>query len=148
MRRIAASVVLAILAVLVASGCGRADGSPPAASTPPASPTASPSPPANSEPAPATLNAWVVLGAFSDANLPVPNPRNNSAGCAELGCTQLVTTDAVSIYVWPDLASAKHAASVWGEGGHQEGLVLLSYTGARTPEKARAGYERILHALN
>lgn len=135
------TLTVAVLAALL-TGCGRDDAPPPIASAAPSAVTT-----AASSAAPATLDGWIVYRAFEAAGLRVQNPRDNSAGCADLGCRQIITTDAVSIYVWPDVASAEHAASVWSDEGHRAGLVVLSYAAARTPVADRPGYERILRAL-
>jgi len=41
---------------------------------------------------------------------PAPNARDNTSACADAGCVQLVTSDAVSIYQWPDDATAQRWA--------------------------------------
>lgn len=94
--------------------------------------------------------AQQVVDAFASAGLPVPNPRDNSKNCTGadgLGCTQLITTDAISVYTWPDEASAQHLADAYGDGAHREGLVVLSYAGAPTPEQDRPHYEAVLTDL-
>lgn len=48
-----------------------------------------------------------VLGAFESAGLAVPEPKDNTISCIKLGCDQLVITEVVSIYEWPDEATAK-----------------------------------------
>jgi hypothetical protein len=91
---------VAALAVVALAGCGDASG----------------------------LTAAEVVEELS-AHYPLPNPRDNTASCAgQGGCVQLITTDAVSVYQWPDEATAKRFA-----GGRldfdQEGPFVLSYAG-------------------
>jgi hypothetical protein len=95
-----------------------------------------------------SLTAGMVVGAFKDAGLPVRNPRDNTAqNCPDLGCTQLISTDDVSIYTWADPVAQSAFAKSYGEGAHSSGNVVLSYLAARTPEKTRAKYERVLAPL-
>ena len=102
----------------------------------------------NTAPAP---DAAEVVEAFRAARLPVPNPRDNSAktSCTDIGCAQLVTTDAVSVYVFADESSATRWAEALGpDGGHREGLVVLNYTTARTPAADQPRYEQVLRSLS
>ncbi|MGH8909039.1 MAG: hypothetical protein ACRD0K_21735 [Egibacteraceae bacterium] len=41
-----------------------------------------------------------------NALYPTPNSRDNTHSCDDAGCVQLITTDTVSVYQWPDEASA------------------------------------------
>jgi hypothetical protein len=81
------------------------------------------------------------------ASLGIRNPRDNSANCASLGCTELTTTDDISVYVWDDPAAQAHFAKVFGAGAHSSRNVVLSYAAARTPEKMQARYEKALSSL-
>lgn len=89
------------------------------------------------------------MDAFQLAGLSVPHARDNSANCTaqKLGCTQLVTTDAISVYTFPDAASAAHYAAAGGAEVHQQGTVVLSYAAARTPVADRPKYEAELAKL-
>ncbi|MEC3621581.1 hypothetical protein P9152_01090 [Bacillus subtilis] len=52
-----------------------------------------------------------VLAAFKDANLKTPEDRDNTdKQCSSLGCSQLITTEAVSIYQWPSEKKAKEVS--------------------------------------
>lgn len=49
------------------------------------------------------------------AVFPLPNPRDNTDSCAgDGGCEQLVTADGVSVYQWPDEATAARHAELAG----------------------------------
>lgn len=85
--------------------------------------------------------AQAVVDDFAAAGLPVPNARDNSHNCADLGCEQLITTEAVSVYSFDDLDAAQHMAEVYGEGAHREQGIVLQYAGARTPQELQAAYE-------
>jgi hypothetical protein len=90
-----------------------------------------------------------VVDAFSSAGLPVPKVRDNSKNCAGLGigCSQMITTDAITVVVFPDSASATKYATTAGVEAHQQGLVVLSYLAARTPAADRPKYEAELGKL-
>jgi hypothetical protein len=63
-----------------------------------------------------------VVDRFIATGLPAPNPRDNSANCTSgLGCTQLITTDAISVYSWPTDADAQHQAEGGGDGMYWRG---------------------------
>lgn len=84
---------------------------------------------------------------------PTPNPRDNTGFCAgDGGCVQLITTDAVSIYQWPDEATAvRHANGREGGAVDRVGPFVLSYGDERqrlTSAEARAAYvDRIRELL-
>jgi len=78
-------------------------------------------------------SAQSVVDDFAAAGLAVPKARDNSRNCDDLGCEQLVTTDAMRIYTFSDAAAQKMATNL-GDGGHLEQGVLPSYLAARTPE--------------
>jgi hypothetical protein len=88
--------------------------------------------------------AQAVVDQFVASGLPVPNPRNNSKNCKTLGCTELITTDAISIYVWPNESSAQHQVDVAAGDAYRYGTIVLSYTAARTPSTDRPLYEAAL----
>lgn len=96
------------------------------------------------------LTAWQVVDSFIAAGLPAPNPRDNSGNCTGdggLGCVQLITTDAISVYSWRTEATAQHQVDVAGGGAYRKGLIVLSYVAARTPEADRPRYEAVLNQL-
>lgn len=88
-----------------------------------------------------------VVDAFQLAGLKVPHARDNSANCAALGCTQQVTTDAITVLVFPDAASATKVAAGYGADAHQQGTVVLEYAAAKTPADDRPKYEAALAKL-
>jgi hypothetical protein len=91
-----------------------------------------------------------VVDAFRAAGLPVTGARDASADCGPdglgLGCSELMTTGAVTVYVYPDSTSAEEIATTWGENAHQAGMVVLRYADA-APKADRARYERVLAGL-
>ncbi len=132
-------------ALIITAGCSDTDDEAPAArSSSSSAPAAQGALPQAGAP-----TAQQVVDAFASAGLPVPNPRDNSKNCATLGCVALVTTDAISVYTWPDEQSAQHMVDVaLGGGAYRRGLVVLSYTAARTPEADRPRYEAELGKLS
>ncbi|MEV4539205.1 hypothetical protein AB0J82_36080 [Asanoa sp. NPDC049518] len=132
-RRLAGLAAVLVLAVAGCSSDTDTPGPSPAAATVQILPRADGAP-----------SAQDVVDAFAAAGLPVPSPRDNSGNCAELGCSELVTTDAISVYVFPDEQSAERLA---GPDTHRAGVVVLSYAAARTPESDRPAYESTLTSL-
>ncbi|SNT50481.1 hypothetical protein SAMN05421812_107320 [Asanoa hainanensis] len=129
--------ILAGALVLAAAGC-----STPAAEQPPApAATVQILPRADGAP-----SAQDVVDAFAAAGLPVPAPRDNTAACASdvVRCSELVTTDAISVYVFPDETTAAEFATA---DTHRAGVVVLSYATAHTPESDRPAYESTLTSL-
>ena len=73
---------------------------------------------------------------------PTPHPRDNTGACAP-GCTQLITTDAVSVYQWTDAATAQRFCKPELGACDQVGVFVLSYAGseqALTSGEARKAY--------
>jgi hypothetical protein len=140
MRR---TTVLIFAAALSLAGCGSEDSTP--ESTAAATGTSS-----SAAPAPSgvfTAEAQDVVDAFASAGLPVTDARDNSTGglCPGLpGCAQLVTTEDISVYVFDNEQDALGWAA---SNGYQRGLVVLSYSAARTPEELRPQYEQVLASL-
>ena len=142
------SLGLPVAAVVMASAVGCSSGTtntptPAAKQTTATAAVASPT----TKPATKGPTAEQVVAAFDKAGLPVPNARDNSGNCAALGCAQLLTTDAISVYVFPNAAAAKQYAESAAIGVHQAGTVVLSYAAARTPEKDQPRYEKVLAGL-
>ncbi|MEV5767220.1 hypothetical protein AB0L34_22025 [Micromonospora sp. NPDC052213] len=98
-----------------------------------------------------TPGARQVVDAFKAAGLKVPNPRDRSVDCGPdglgLGCSELIATDAVTVYVFPDESSASDIAETWGGQSFRRGTVVLNYLEARTPKADRPGYEKVLTGL-
>ncbi|WBB70328.1 hypothetical protein [Micromonospora sp. WMMD812] len=92
-----------------------------------------------------------VIDAFRAAGLRVPNPRDRSVDCGPdglgLGCSELIATDAVTVYVFPDVTSAGEIAETWTGQSYRRGAVVLNYLEARTPAADRPRYERVLASL-
>jgi hypothetical protein len=133
--------VLVLAAVLIAAA-GCSTSAPPPNPSPP---TAVASPPPRADGAPSARD---VVDAFAAAGLPVPGPRDNSGGCTTgVGCAELVTTDAISVYVFPDEESAAAFADAAAPDAHRAGVVVLGYAAARTPPADRPAYENTLTGL-
>ncbi|MFG1778340.1 hypothetical protein ACGFIG_18145 [Micromonospora sp. NPDC049048] len=98
-----------------------------------------------------TPGARQVVDAFKAAGLKAPNPRDRSVECGPdglgLGCSELIATDAVTVYVFPDETSASDIAEIWGGQSFRRGTVVLNYLEAKTPKADRAGYEKVLTSL-
>ncbi|MEH1101659.1 hypothetical protein [Micromonospora sp. CPCC 205561] len=98
-----------------------------------------------------TPGARQVVDAFRAAGLKVPNPRDRSVECGPdglgLGCSELVATDAVTVYVFPDETSASEIAETWGGQSFRRGTVVLNYLRTKTPAADRAKYEKVLTGL-
>ena len=109
-----------------APGCGDSASTAPSVAASPAAPAATVAPAAGEGP-----TAQDVVDDFAAAELPVPKPRDNTAGnCPSLGCTQLITTDAVSVMRFDDPAAEEHLAETFGDGAHAEGAIVLQYAAA------------------
>ncbi|MBM7493108.1 hypothetical protein JOD64_004330 [Micromonospora luteifusca] len=140
------------------------------AASPPASPPApaTPAPPAEAQgptqrrratPPPVVLpqrpagapGAKQVVDAFKAAGLKVPHAKDRSVDCGPdglgLGCSEVIATDTVTVYVFPDEISAGDIAETWGGQSYRRGAVVLNYLEAKTPAAERARYERVLNAL-
>ncbi|MFD6568537.1 hypothetical protein [Micromonospora profundi] len=142
------SLVLPMVAVvmLAAAGCSSGTAATPVPAAKQAAPTA-PGAGSAAKPESEGPTAEQVVAAFDKAGLPVLNARDNSGNCAALGCTHLLTTDAISVYVFPDAASAQKYAETAAIGVHQAGTVVLNYAAARTPDKDQPRYEKVLAGL-
>ncbi|WP_091645953.1 hypothetical protein [Micromonospora pallida] len=96
-------------------------------------------------------SARQVVDAFRAAKLPVSGLRDRSIDCgpdgAGLGCAELLVTDAVSVYVFPDEANAVNRADMWGADVYRKGTVVLSYLGTKTSTDQRKRYDAALAAL-
>ena len=92
-----------------------------------------------------------VVDAFRAAGLKVPRPKDRSVDCGPdglgLGCSELIATDAVTVYVFPDETSASDIAETWGGQSYRRGAVVLNYLEAKTPAADRPRYEKVLDGL-
>ncbi|MFG1868151.1 hypothetical protein [Micromonospora arborensis] len=137
--------------------------SPTASTSPPALPSAEAQGPTqrrSASPPPVVLpqrpagapGAKQVVDAFKAAGLKVPHPKDRSVDCGPdglgLGCSELIATDAVTVYVFPDEISAGDIAETWGGQSYRRGAVVLNYLEAKTPAAERARYEKVLNALH
>ncbi|MEU8215232.1 hypothetical protein AB0C47_05625 [Micromonospora taraxaci] len=95
--------------------------------------------------------ATQVVTAFKAAGLKVSNPTDRSVDCGPdglgLGCSEIVATDAVTVYVFPDETSASDIAETWGGQSYRRGAVVLNYLAAKTPAADRPRYEKVLNGL-
>ncbi|MFG2055006.1 hypothetical protein ACGFI9_13335 [Micromonospora sp. NPDC048930] len=124
-----------------------------AAARPTGRPTESASTPPFTMPTKAagTPSARSVVDAFKAAGLAVPNIRDRSRECGPdgvgIGCAQLVATDAVSVYVFPDEATASNQTEIWGNDAYRKGAVVLNYLGTKTSATERKRYDAVLAKL-
>ncbi|MEV0940137.1 hypothetical protein AB0I90_07150 [Micromonospora wenchangensis] len=129
-----------------------ADGAPKAAK-PGSTPRESPSTPPFVRPTKETSApaARKVVDAFKAAGLKVPDARDRSKDCGPngtgVGCAQLMVTDAVAVYVFPDEASATNQTDVWGAKAYRAGAVVLNYLGTRTSAAEQKRYNDVLAKL-
>lgn len=93
------------------------------------------------------VTAQQVVDEFAAKGLPVPNPRDNSKNCSTQGCSQLITTDAISVVTFADDAAATKYVETAARDAFRHKLVVLSYTAARTPAADRPKYEAVLTSL-
>ncbi|MFI6780914.1 hypothetical protein [Micromonospora sp. NPDC050276] len=96
-------------------------------------------------------SAKQVVDAFRAAGLKVSHPTDRSVDCGPdglgLGCSELIATDGVTVYVFPDEISASDIAETWGGQSYQRGAVVLNYLKAKTPAADRSRYEKVLNGL-
>lgn len=87
-----------------------------------------------------------IVDYFRAQGLSVPNPRQNGDGsiCSNLNCRDLMTTDAISIYVFHSVESAQKWEQFGKSDAYRNDIVVLYYYGARTPEADRPLYENAL----
>ncbi|WKU04754.1 hypothetical protein [Micromonospora sp. HUAS LYJ1] len=129
-----------------------AEGAPKAAK-PGSTPRESPSTPPFVRPTKETSApaARKVVDAFKAAGLKVTDPRDRSRDCGPngtgVGCAQLLVTDAVAVYVFPDEASATNQTDVWGAKAYRAGAVVLNYLGTRTSAAEQKRYNDVLAKL-
>jgi hypothetical protein len=142
-----AAALAAGVAVLAGAACGSVDEpratatSPPRASAPPRPEGSSgePSAEATAGPGPTVQQIQAALDAIS----PTRHPRENTGSCAAAGCIGLVTTGAVSIYQWPDVAAAARFLAKGGGTADRIGPYVLSYRTTEqhsTPPQVRQAY--------
>ncbi|MDG4808461.1 hypothetical protein O7634_17060 [Micromonospora sp. WMMD1120] len=138
-----------------ASGAGQVAPPTTAPSVAPQGPTqhrpASPSPVVLPQRPAGAPGATQVVDAFRKAGLKVPSPKDRSVDCGPdglgLGCSEIVATGAVTVYVFPDETSASDIADTWGGQSYRRGAVVLNYLEARTPAADRPRYEKVLNSL-
>ncbi|MFG1883106.1 hypothetical protein [Micromonospora sp. NPDC049102] len=98
-----------------------------------------------------TPSARQVVDAFKAAGLRVTHPKDRSVDCGPdglgLGCSEIVATDGVTVYVFPDETSAGDIAETWGGQSYRRGAVVLNYLEAKTPAADRLRYEKTLNSL-
>ncbi|CCH16689.1 hypothetical protein MILUP08_41605 [Micromonospora lupini str. Lupac 08] len=101
---------------------------------------------------PGAPGARQVVDAFRVAGLRVTHPKDRSVDCGPdglgLGCSEIVATDGVTVYVFPDETSAGDIAETWGGQSYRRGAVVLNYLEAKTPAADRPRYEKALNSLH
>ncbi|MEV4499693.1 hypothetical protein AB0J84_28835 [Micromonospora arborensis] len=154
-----ASITLATPATAGGVASPPASPSPPSPPAPPSAEAQGPTQRRPASPPPVVLpqrpagapGAKQVVDAFKAAGLKVPHPKDRSVDCGPdglgLGCSELIATDAVTVYVFPDEISAGDIAETWSGQSYRRGAVVLNYLEAKTPAAERARYERVLNAL-
>lgn len=101
-----------------------------------------------------TVTADTVLSAFEKAGVSVPEARDNSHNCSDLGCVKLITTEAVSIHEWPDEAKAKEVYAK-GFGDYQAGAITIRFNESHNadgsieyePKPSKEAYIETLNSL-
>ncbi|WP_410812958.1 hypothetical protein [Micromonospora sp. 067-2] len=92
-----------------------------------------------------------VVAAFVAAGLKAAHPRDRAIDCGPdglgLGCSEIVATDGVTVYVFPDEISASDIAETWSGQSYRRGTVVLNYLDAKTPVVDRPRYEKVLANL-
>ncbi|GIJ20229.1 hypothetical protein [Micromonospora lutea] len=92
-----------------------------------------------------------VVAAFRKAGLKAANARDRSVDCGPdglgLGCSEIVVTDNVAVYVFPDESSAGDLAERWSGAAYRSGTVVLNYLEGPTPPADRPRYAKVLDAL-
>ncbi|MET8528040.1 hypothetical protein [Micromonospora sp. NPDC005172] len=96
-------------------------------------------------------SARQVVDVFKAAGLRVTHPKDRSVDCGPdglgLGCSEIVATDGVTVYVFPDETSAGDIAETWGGQSYRRGAVVLNYLEAKTPAADRLRYEKALNGF-
>lgn len=81
------------------------------------------------------VTARQVVDAIIAAGLSARKPRDNSeSNCRDLGCVQLITTEDVSVYQFPDAGPAARMASTSLVTAYQNGPIVLVFHDAETPD--------------
>jgi hypothetical protein len=75
------------------------------------------------------VTAQQVVDAFVAAGLPATNVRDNTgpSGCLNMGCVQMVSIDAVSVYQFKDVAAATRYAQTFADKSRQNNLIVLRF---------------------
>jgi hypothetical protein len=144
-------VLLGVAMIVVWLGSRLFTDEEPAPHVPAAGPVAAqpdavvPVPATSAAPAPQVEDG--VSAAGIAAALKAPHPRDNSRSCTDLklGCVHLMTTDAVSVYEWPDEAAAKRWAAASQVEVDRAGRFVLQYAPDQqevTDARTRARYLR------
>ncbi|MFG1651259.1 hypothetical protein ACGFIE_15140 [Micromonospora sp. NPDC049275] len=141
------------------AGAAQSSGS----QAPPVPPSAPPQGPIERRPAspppvvlpprpPGAPGARQVVDAFRAAGLRVTHPKDRSVDCGPdglgLGCSEIVATDGVTVFVFPDETSAGDIAETWSGQSYRRGAVVLNYLEAKTPAADRPRYEKALNSLH
>lgn len=97
-------------------------------------------------------SAKQVIDAFQAAGLKVTHVRERSDECGPDGlgvwCAELISTDAVTVYVFADAPAATDQADQWGAEAYRNGPVVLNFVGTGTPAADRKRYGAVLDKLS
>lgn len=139
------------------TGCGGGStgsttaGAAPASSA--AAPASSPASPAASSAAPAdpaaAAKAKAVLAAFAEAGLPTGTAVDHTADtCTPVffACTAFVTSDTVSVMVFPDAAAAEKVAQSFAGNEVHAGTLLARFSDPAPAADVQQRYEQVLAA--
>src|SRR5687767_5864083 len=121
MRLIVAGLVVGV--ALGGAGCAPVTSAPPSA-------TAEDTPAqVKTKAKDSALSASRLVAQLARRGHDLPNPRVNTGFCQEAGCTQLVTTDSVSVSQFRKAAEAKRYAAAMSNAGPAEhvGPFVLSW---------------------
>lgn len=139
-RRLTAAAIGAVALTITACSGGSGGGS---AVSPPAS---TPAPAVDRSIELNAVSAGDVVGAMSRAGLSTPNPRDQSGQrCPEIGCTQAIITDAVSVFKFPSSGAAQRYAGSIPDVYQVEDLVVTFPPDL--PLQGRRAYEEVVARL-
>ncbi|GAA2427622.1 hypothetical protein ACFP2H_00380 [Mycolicibacterium llatzerense] len=86
------------------------------------------------------VTARQVVDSIIAAGLPARKPRDNSqSNCRDLGCVQLITTEDVSVYQFPDAGPAVRMASTSIVTTYQNGPIVLVFHNTESPDPRYRG---------
>lgn len=94
------------------------------------------------------LTAEQVVNELRANSLAVNNPRDNTAGmCGDLQCSQLITTDDVSVYMFSDPVAQQRWVDARGDDAYSRGNVVLSFAPDQVQGPQQDPYRAVLDSL-